>query len=69
MDRTVRKTAATAISLLGVVVFGAGWMQKRKGERPCRTSPGRFINRSPVGYSNVVEVRGDARLHRRTSRS
>ena len=34
MDRTIRTNSATAISLLGVVVFGAGWMQKQKEKRP-----------------------------------
>jgi hypothetical protein len=34
MDRTIRKNSATAILLLGVVVFGAGWMQKQKEKRP-----------------------------------
>src|SRR6266536_6557428 len=34
MDRTIRKNSATTISLLGVVVFGTGWMQKQKEKRP-----------------------------------
>ena len=64
MDRTIRKNSATAISLLGVVVFGAGWMQKQKEKRPMpEPAKVRFINRSPVGYSNVVEVRGGRTLY------
>jgi enamine deaminase RidA (YjgF/YER057c/UK114 family) len=64
MDHSTIQKRAAAISLLGVVVFGAGWMQKQKEKRPM-TEPAqvRFINRSPVGYSNVVEVRGGRTLY------
>jgi len=64
MDHTTSQNRAAAISLLGVVVFGAGWMQKQKEKRPMpEPAQVRFINRSPVGYSNVVEVRGGRTLY------
>jgi enamine deaminase RidA (YjgF/YER057c/UK114 family) len=63
MDHITKQTMA-AISLLGVIVFGAGWRQKEKEKKPMpETAQVRFINRSPVGYSNVVEVRGGRTLY------
>ena len=64
MNRIASRNAAIAMSLLCVLVFGAGWMQQQKEKRPMPEQPQiRFINRSPVGYSNVVEVRGGRTLY------
>jgi enamine deaminase RidA (YjgF/YER057c/UK114 family) len=65
MNRTKLQKSAVALSLLCVVVFGAGWIQKQKEEKKPMPQPAqvRFINRSPVGYSNIVEVRGGRTLY------
>jgi len=64
MDHTFNQKILITILLLSVVLFGAGWIQKQKEKRAMpEPAQVRFINRSPVGYSNVVEVRGGRTLY------
>ncbi|PWT87768.1 MAG: enamine deaminase RidA [Blastocatellia bacterium] len=59
-----RQKSAILILLVCVIVFGIGWTQKQKEKEPVKEpAQVKFINRSPVGYSNVVEVRGGRTLY------
>jgi len=64
MRHTTIQNTLIAISLSCVVLFGAGWKQKQKEKKPMpEPAQVRFINRSPVGYSHVVEARGGRTLY------
>jgi enamine deaminase RidA (YjgF/YER057c/UK114 family) len=70
MNRIVMAKRTIAVSLLLCVIsFSAGlsaeWMQNRKEKKTMPESQAkiRFINRAPLGYSNVVEVRGGRTLY------
>ena len=66
MSHTVIAKGATVISLmLCVVVGGAGWMQTQKEKKTMsgQAAKVRFINRAPLCYSHVVEVKGGRTLY------
>ena len=67
MDRIVmaKRTIVISLLLLCVAGFGAGVTQKHKEKKTMTESQAkvRFINRAPLGYSHVVEVRGGRTLY------
>src|SRR5215470_7179438 len=66
MNRIAMAKRAIAISsLLCVVAFSAGWIQKQKEKKSMsgQAAKIRFINRAPLGYSHLVEVRGGRTLY------
>ena len=67
MNRIVMAKRVFVTSLLLCVVsFSAGWVQKQKEKKAMtesQSSKVRFINRAPLGFSHVVEVRGGRTLY------
>jgi enamine deaminase RidA (YjgF/YER057c/UK114 family) len=66
MNRLVMARRAIVILLLLCAAgFSAGVAQKQKEKKSMTEQPAkvRFINRAPLGYSNIVEVRGGRTLY------
>lgn len=66
MNRIVMAKRAICISLLLCVAgFSTGFAQKQKEKKSMPELPAkvRFINRAPLGYSHIVEVRGGRTLY------
>jgi enamine deaminase RidA (YjgF/YER057c/UK114 family) len=65
MNRITGANRTIVISLLLGAGFSAGWIneQKEKKSMSVQQAKVRFINRAPVGYSHVVEVRGGRTLY------
>jgi len=66
MNRIVMAKMVTVIGLLlCAACFGAGWVQKQKEKKnmSAQAARVRFIDRSPLGYSHIVEVRGGRTLY------
>ena len=61
MNRTVARTTIFIALLLSMIGISAGWIQKQK-ERKVMAQV-RFIDRTALGYSQVVEVRSGRTLY------
>ena len=65
MNRIEKSKRVIVISLLLCVGLSAGWIHKQREKKTMsgQTANVRFINRAPLGYSHVVEVRGGCTLY------
>ena len=60
MNRVVRSTIVFSLVLI-IIGISAGWVQKQKERKGMAEV--RFIDRTPLGYSQVVEVRSGRTLY------
>src|SRR5262245_54074039 len=61
MKRAVGRSTIVVLPLLIIIGISAGWIQKQKERKGMAEV--RFIDRTPLGYSQVVEVRSGRTLY------